>query len=235
MARWTNGVTFRTPCERGAWFEHAGRRSYLRMVIRYMELRIMGARQRTACKARTNTTSACRVFCSKKHLRGWYSCRFGTERQRAKSILNTYKTMKKDKTIDAKDIAYLIGYSRALVYKMILWEDEDIKLWLKKHSTPRSRYVFGKIKEFQQKAHENKVGRKRIMDNKSLLERNINDLVREKKQNELFIIEEKISRLEADMAAVVFDREINSQLQALYIKQKCLHKFLGIKDDTYTE
>ena len=73
------------------------------------------------------------------------------------------------------------------------------------------------------------------MDSKSLLERNINDLVREKKQNELFIIEEKISRLDADMAAVVFDREINSQLQALYIKRKCLHKFLGIKDETYTE
>ena len=143
--------------------------------------------------------------------------------------------MKKTKTIEAKDIANLIGYSRALVYKMILWEDEDIKLWLKKHSTPRSRYVFCKIKEFQQKAYENRVGRKRSMDKKNLLERNINDLVREKKQNELFIINEKISRLEEDMAAVVFDREINSQLQALYIKRKCLHKFLGIKDETYTE
>ena len=73
------------------------------------------------------------------------------------------------------------------------------------------------------------------MDNKSLLERNINDLVREKKQNELFIINEKILRLEADMAAVIFDREINSQLQALYIKRRFLHQFLGIKDETYTE
>ena len=143
--------------------------------------------------------------------------------------------MKKRKTIEAKDIADLIGYSRALVYKMILWEDDDIKLWLKKHSTPRSRYVFCKIKEFQRKAHENRVGRKRSMDKKNPLERNINDLVREKKQNELFIVNEKISRLEEDMAAVVFDREINSQLQALYIKRKCLHQFLGIKDDTYTE
>ena len=143
--------------------------------------------------------------------------------------------MKKTKTIEAKDIADLIGYSRALVYKMILWEDDDIKLWLKKHSTPRSRYVFGKIKEFQQKAHKNKIVRERNNANKSLLERNINDLVREKKQNELFIVNEKISRLEADMKAVVFDREINSQLQALYIKRKCLHQFLGIKDETYTE
>ena len=143
--------------------------------------------------------------------------------------------MKKKKTIEAKDIANLIGYSSALVYKMILWEDDDIKIWLKKHATPRKRYVFGKIKEFQHKAHENKVGRKRSMDSKSLLERNINDLVREKKQNELFIIEEKISRLEEDMAAVVFDREINSKLQALYIKRKCLHKFLGIKDEAKTE
>ena len=143
--------------------------------------------------------------------------------------------MKKIKTIEAKDIADLIGYSRALVYKMILWEDEDIKLWLKKHSTPRKRYVFAKIKEFQHKVNENRVCRKRSMDNKSLLERNINDLVREKKQNELFIINEKISRLEEDMKAVIFDREINSQLQSLYIKRRCLHQFLGIKDDTYTE
>ena len=143
--------------------------------------------------------------------------------------------MKKSKTIDAKDIAYLIGYSRALVYKMILWEDEYIKLWLKNHHTPRSRYVFGKIKEFQQKVHDNIVGRKRSMGNKSLLERNINDLVREKKQNELFIINEKISRMEANMKDVIFDREINSQLQALYIKRRFLHQFLGIKDETYTE
>ena len=143
--------------------------------------------------------------------------------------------MKKTKTIDAKYIADLIGYSRSLVYKMILWEDEDIKLWIKKHATPRKRYVFAKIKEFQHKACENRVCRKRSMDNKSLLERNINDLVREKKQNELFIINEKISRLETDMKAVVFDREINSQLQALYIKRKCLQQFLGIKDETYTE
>ena len=143
--------------------------------------------------------------------------------------------MKKIKTMDVKDIAYLIVYSRSLVYKMILWNDEDIKLWLKKHATPRSRYVFGKIKEFQHKAQENRVGRKRSMDNKSLLERNINDLVREKKQNELFIIEEKIALLEEDMKAVVFDREINSQLQELYIKLKCLHQFLGIKDEAKTE
>ena len=89
--------------------------------------------------------------------------------------------------------------------------------------------MFGLIKAYQAQV------RKRKVFDKSPLERNINDLVREKKQNELFIIEEKISRLEADMADVVFDREINSQLQALYIKRKCLHQFLGIKDDTYTE
>ena len=205
------------------------------VVVCYMELRVMGTRERTACKARAKATGASGIFCSKGHLRGWNRCRFGTKRQRTKSIFNTYKTMKKNKTIEAKYIADLIGYSSSLVYKMILWEDEDIKLWIKKHATPHKRYVLAKIKEFQHKAHENRVGRKRSMDNKSLLERNINDLVREKKQNELFIINEKISRLEADMKAVVFDREINSQLQALYIKRKCLHKFLGIKDDTYTE
>ena len=143
--------------------------------------------------------------------------------------------MKTNKTIKLRDISALIGYSEHAASNLMRRTDDDIKLWLKKHNTPRARYVFGKIKEFQRKAHENIAGRKRSMDNKSLLERNINDLVREKKQNELFIINEKISRLEADMAAVVFDREINSQLQALYIKRKCLHQFLGIKDETYTE
>ena len=143
--------------------------------------------------------------------------------------------MKTNKTIKLRDIAVLIGYSERAASDLTRRTDADIKLWLKKHSTPRARYVFGKIKEFQHKARENKLGRKRSMDSKSLLERNINDLVREKKQNELFIIEEKISRLEADMAAVIFDREINSQLQALYIKRRCLYQFLGIKDETYTE
>lgn len=143
----------------------------------------------------------------------------------------------KTNKINPDDVAKLIGYTRYTVYKMILWNDEEIILWLKKHKTPRQRYVFGKIKAFQQQAHDRKNVRKRKerVNDKTLLERNINDLVREKKQNELCIINEKIARLEADMKAVVFDRETNSQLQALYIKRKCLHQFLGIKDDTYTE
>ena len=143
----------------------------------------------------------------------------------------------KTSKINPDDVAKLIGYTKHTVYKMILWEDEEIILWLKKHKTPRSRYVFGKIKEFQQQAHDRRTGRKRKerVNDKTPLERNINDLAREKKQNELYIINEKISRLEEDMKAVLFDREINSQLQALYIKRKCLHQFLGIKDDTYTE
>ena len=139
--------------------------------------------------------------------------------------------------INPDDVAKLIGYTKDTVYKMILWNDEEIILWLKKHKTPRAKYVFGKIKEFQKQAHDRRTVRKRKerVNNKTLLERNINDLVREKKQNELFIINEKISRLEADMKELVFDREINSQLQALYIKRKCLHQFLGIKDEAKTE
>ena len=146
--------------------------------------------------------------------------------------------MKKNKTIKLRDIAALIGYSERAASDLTRRTDADIKLWLKKHSTPRSMYVFGKIKEYQQQIHDRGEIIKRrngVKYDKSLLERNINDLVREKKQNELFIINEKISRLEADMKAVVFEREINSQLQALYIKRKCLHQFLGIKDYTYTE
>ena len=146
--------------------------------------------------------------------------------------------MKTNKTIKLRDIAALIGYSERAARDLTRRTDEDIKLWLKKHSTPRARYVFCKIKEYQQQIHDRGEIRRRsdgVKYDKSLLECNINDLVREKKQNELFIIEEKISRLEEDMKAVIFDREINSQLQALYIKLKCLHQFLGIKDGTYTE
>ena len=135
----------------------------------------------------------------------------------------------KTSKINPDDVAKLIGYTKYTVYKLTLKSDEYITLWLKKHKTPRVKYVFGLIKAYQAQV------RKRKVFDKSPLERNINDLEREKKQNELFIIEEKIARLEGDMAAVVFDREINSQLQALYIKRKCLHQFLGIKDEAKTE
>lgn len=146
--------------------------------------------------------------------------------------------MKTNKTIKLRDIAALIGYSNRAASDLSRKTDADIKLWLKNHNTPRARYVFGKIKEYQQQIQDRGTISKRSNGEKCdkiLLERNINDLVREKKQNELFIINEKISRLEEDMKAVIFDREINSQLQALYIKRRCLHQFLGIKDDTYTE
>ena len=145
--------------------------------------------------------------------------------------------MKTNKTIKLRDIAALIGYSERAASDLTRRTDADIKLWLKKHSTPRARYVFGKIKEYQQQIRDRgeiRSQRNGVEYDKILLERNINDLVREKKQNELFIVEEKIARLEEDMAAVVFDREINSQLQALYIKRKCLHQFLGIKDEAKT-
>ena len=146
--------------------------------------------------------------------------------------------MKTNKTIKLRDIAALIGYSEHAASDLSRKTDEDIKLWLKKHNTLRARYVFGKIKEYQQQIRDiGEIRRQRngVKYDKSLLERNINDVVREKKQDELFIINEKISRLDEYMKAVVFDREINSQLQALYIKRKCLHQLLGIKDDTYTE
>ena len=146
--------------------------------------------------------------------------------------------MKTNKTIKLRDIAALIGYNEHAARDLTRRTDDDIKLWLKKHNTPRARYVFGKIKEYKQQIRDRgEIRRQRnsVKYDKILLERNINDLVREKKQKELFIINEKISRLEEDMKAVVFDCEINSQLQALYIKRKCLHQFLCIKDETYTK
>ena len=135
----------------------------------------------------------------------------------------------KTNKINPDDVAKLIGYTKYTVYKLTLKSDEYIMLWLKKHKIQRAKYVFSQIKAYQLQV------RKRKVFNKSPQERNINDVVRENKRNELFIVNEKISRLEEDMAAVVFDREINSQLQALYIKRKCLQQFLGIKDETYTE
>lgn len=62
-----------------------------------------------------------------------------------------------------------------------------------------------------------------------------NVIARRKKEEELRQIEERIAKLEAEMAAVVFDREINSQLQALYIKRKCVREWLGVKDESITE
>ena len=136
--------------------------------------------------------------------------------------MKTYK-------INPDDVAKLIGYTKYTVYKLTLKSDEYILLWLKKHKIPHAKYVFTQIKAYQTQV------RKRKVCDKSPQERNINYVVREKKQNELFIVNEKISRLEEDMAAMVFDREINSQLQALYIKRKCLHQFLGIKDEAKAE
>ena len=62
-----------------------------------------------------------------------------------------------------------------------------------------------------------------------------NVIARRQKEEELRQIEERIEQLEADMAAVVFDREINSQLQALYIKRRCAREWLCIKDDGIIE
>lgn len=135
----------------------------------------------------------------------------------------------KTSKINPDDVAKFIGYTKYTVYKLTLKNDEYIMLWLKKHKIPRAKYVFGLIKAYQAQV------RKRKVCDKSPQERNINDVVREKKQNELFIINEKISRLEEDMKAVVFDREINSQLQALYIKRACAMDYLGMKVDAKTE
>lgn len=135
----------------------------------------------------------------------------------------------KTSKINPDDVAKLIGYTKYKVYQLTRKSDEYIMLWLKKHKIPRAKYVFTQIKAYQAQV------RKRKVCDKSPQERNINDLERENKQNELFIVNGKISRLEEDMKAVIFDREINRKLQALYIKRKCLHQFLGIKDETYTE
>ncbi len=65
----------------------------------------------------------------------------------------------------------------------------------------------------------------------SFAKESANVIARRKKEEELRQIEERIEQLETDMAAVVFDRDINSKLQALYIKRRCAREWLGIKDD----
>ena len=62
--------------------------------------------------------------------------------------------MKKNKTIKLRDISALIGYSEHAARDLTRRTDADIKLWLKKHNTPRARYVFGKIKEYQQQTRD---------------------------------------------------------------------------------
>ena len=53
----------------------------------------------------------------------------------------------KNYKINPDDVAKLIGYTKYTVYKLTLKSDEYITLWLKKHKTPRAKYVFGLIKE----------------------------------------------------------------------------------------
>lgn len=65
----------------------------------------------------------------------------------------------------------------------------------------------------------------------SFAKESANVIARRQKEEELRQIEERIEKLEEEMAAVVFDREINSQLQALYIKRRCVREWLGIKYD----
>lgn len=65
----------------------------------------------------------------------------------------------------------------------------------------------------------------------SFVKDSANVIARRKKEEELRQIEERIEQLEAKMAAVIFDREINSQLQALYIKRRCVREWLGINND----
>lgn len=62
-----------------------------------------------------------------------------------------------------------------------------------------------------------------------------NAIARRQKEDELIQIEERIAMLEEKMAALVFDRDINSQLQAMYIKRRCVREWLGIKDDGIIE
>ena len=79
--------------------------------------------------------------------------------------------------IDPDDVAKLIGYTKYTVYKLTLKSDEYIMIWLKKHKIPRAKYVFSQIKAYQAQV------RKRKVCYKSPQERNINDVVRENKQN----------------------------------------------------
>lgn len=88
----------------------------------------------------------------------------------------------------------------------------------------------------QMKEHAAKVkSSKRDGKYGSFAKESANVIARRKKEEELRQIEERIEQLEADMAAVVFDREINSQLQALYIKRRCVREWLGIKYDGIIE
>ena len=81
------------------------------------------------------------------------------------------------------------------------------------------------------KEHDAKVkSRKRDGKFGSFTKDSANVIEQRKKYEELRQIEEQINKLEKEMEAVVFDRDINSQLQALYIKRRYVREWLGIKD-----
>lgn len=81
------------------------------------------------------------------------------------------------------------------------------------------------------KAHD----KKRAGKCGSFSKESANVIALRKKEEELRQIEERISKLKAEMAAVVFDREMNSKLQELYIKRRCAREWLGINDDGIIE
>lgn len=90
------------------------------------------------------------------------------------------------------------------------------------------------VKQMKERAEEIK-SRNRDGKYGGFAKESANVIARRQKEEELRQIEERIKQLESDMAAVVFDREINSKLQALYIKRRCVRDWLGIKDDGIIE
>lgn len=98
----------------------------------------------------------------------------------------------------------------------------------------RFLYLFEKNREFAKYKHARALKiRESKRDGKycSACRDSANEVARKRKEEELRQIEERIAVLENEMMAVVFDRDINSKLQALYIKRRCVREWLGIKDN----
>lgn len=141
-----------------------------------------------------------------------------------------------------RQLAEMLGVSaRTLQY--VLMKRKTWRSYLEKIGyNGKSRDCFLRLFELNREnaryRHENSAKaqeRKREGKYGSFSRESPNVIARRQKEEELQQIEEEIKQLEADMEAVVFDSDINSQLQALYIKRKCAREWLGIKDDSIIE
>lgn len=141
-----------------------------------------------------------------------------------------------------KQLAEMLGVPQKTLQRIIMMRNKWSEYLERKGYNGKSKEYFlrlfdinrERVKQMKERAAKIKSS-KRYGKYGGFSKDSANVIARRKKEEELRQIEERIEQLEAKMAAVIFDREINSQLQALYIKRRCVREWLGIKDDGIIE